>query len=263
MTLVTATTGDQFDVGAAAVALGPLANNGGPTPTHELLPGSVAIDAGSSFGATTDQRGETRPCDQAAVANAAGGDASDIGAFEVQGTCAPPNSPPDALDDSATFEVNSGLHTIAVLANDSEPDGELLSLDVFGQGKYGAVTSSNGKLIYTPNANLMGDVTDSFPYSIRDGKIAFWSGTVTINLGNQGPVAKNDSGGTHGEAVTLNLTANDTDPDGDTLKVNPDYPISAMYGAVTVTGRIGDRFGGRFTGCRRRRTGRPCPRWPR
>src|SRR6185369_1681204 len=117
-----ATTGDQFDVGAAAVDLLPLANNGGPTPTHALGGSSVALDKGDSSGAVIDQRGEPRPCDQAAIANAAGGDGADVGAFEVQAACVPPNAAPDAVDDAAAFEVNSGLHTIAVLANDTDPD---------------------------------------------------------------------------------------------------------------------------------------------
>jgi autotransporter-associated beta strand protein len=63
--------------------LGPLVDNGGPTLTHALLPGSPAIDRGNSFGLTTDQRGEPRPFDFASITNAAGGDGSDIGAFEV------------------------------------------------------------------------------------------------------------------------------------------------------------------------------------
>src|SRR5207244_13649959 len=111
LTIITPTTGDQFDVGAAAVALQPLASNGGPTRTHALGPGSIAIDAGESSGAATDQRGSPRPCDLSAVANAAGGDGADVGAFEVQGACSS-NAPPDAVDDAATFEVNSGTHTI-------------------------------------------------------------------------------------------------------------------------------------------------------
>ncbi|MCZ7624560.1 MAG: hypothetical protein M5R38_00810 [Candidatus Methylomirabilis sp.] len=53
--------------------LGPLQNNGGPTQTHALLPGSPAIDAGTISGCpSTDQRGITRPQ----------GGTCDIGAFE-------------------------------------------------------------------------------------------------------------------------------------------------------------------------------------
>ncbi len=55
--------------------LGPLANNGGPTFTQALLPGSPALNAGTPVaGITTDQRGAPRPQ----------GSAPDIGAFQVQ-----------------------------------------------------------------------------------------------------------------------------------------------------------------------------------
>jgi hypothetical protein len=63
--------------------LGPLQMNGGPTPTHALLPGSPAIDQGNSFGINTDQRGYPRPYDFPSIPNAPGGDGSDIGAFEL------------------------------------------------------------------------------------------------------------------------------------------------------------------------------------
>jgi hypothetical protein len=52
--------------------LGPLANNGGSTWTHALLPGSPAINAGLT-GLTVDQRGIHRPI----------GAADDIGSFEA------------------------------------------------------------------------------------------------------------------------------------------------------------------------------------
>ena len=61
--------------------LGPLADNGGPTRTHALLPGSPAIDRGSSGGLTTDQRGQPRPVRFPACLSP--GDGSDIGAYEA------------------------------------------------------------------------------------------------------------------------------------------------------------------------------------
>jgi predicted outer membrane repeat protein len=50
---------------SASIDLGTLADNGGPTETHALLPTSVAIDAGVSCSLLTDQRGVVRdnPCD--------------------------------------------------------------------------------------------------------------------------------------------------------------------------------------------------------
>ena len=75
---------DQVSITAEQLALGPLADNGGPTMTHALLPGSFAIDqipavdCGDAAGAplTTDQRGEPRP--------ETGDSMCDVGAFEVQ-----------------------------------------------------------------------------------------------------------------------------------------------------------------------------------
>jgi hypothetical protein len=70
----------------------PVTSNGGPTPTLALAPGSPAIDSGlAPAGETADQRGSARPADLAAVPNALGSDAADIGAFEVQ---PPPTTTP-------------------------------------------------------------------------------------------------------------------------------------------------------------------------
>jgi hypothetical protein len=77
-------TGDQ---NSTDPMLGPLQDNGGPTFTHALLPGSPAIDQGYNFsGSMTDQRGTgfARTYDDPAITNATGGDGTDIGAFEVQ-----------------------------------------------------------------------------------------------------------------------------------------------------------------------------------
>lgn len=63
-----------------------LRNNGGPTQTVALLAGSPAIDKGTSAGLTgtltTDQRGFARTVDNSGIANATGGDGTDIGAYE-------------------------------------------------------------------------------------------------------------------------------------------------------------------------------------
>lgn len=78
--------------------LGALQNNGGATPTHALLEGSIAIDAGNST-LPTDQRGLPRPVDLPNYPNAANG--SDIGAFELQ------NVSPEQLIANLTAAVKS------------------------------------------------------------------------------------------------------------------------------------------------------------
>jgi len=71
-TIVGDETGNIY---GAEPLLGPLQDNGGPTWTHALLPGSPAIDAGNSGDTLAfDQRGIHRPQ----------GLAPDIGAFEFQ-----------------------------------------------------------------------------------------------------------------------------------------------------------------------------------
>lgn len=68
-----------------------LRSNGGPTQTVALLPDSPAIDSGSSASLiagtiSTDQRGTgfPRTVDKPTIVNAAGGDGTDIGAYEAQ-----------------------------------------------------------------------------------------------------------------------------------------------------------------------------------
>jgi hypothetical protein len=78
---------DQVAVTDVNLKLGPLADNGGPTKTHALLPSSVAIDwisqsmcvDANGDPLTTDQRGEPRP-----VAILGPEPRCDVGAFEVQ-----------------------------------------------------------------------------------------------------------------------------------------------------------------------------------
>lgn len=86
--------GKSSDLVGVVAGLDPaLGDNGGPTPTHALLDGSIAIDRGNSFGLGTDQRGLPRPSDFPAISNKEGGDGSDIGAFELQAPATPPGGP--------------------------------------------------------------------------------------------------------------------------------------------------------------------------
>ncbi|HXR48046.1 MAG TPA: choice-of-anchor Q domain-containing protein [Candidatus Limnocylindrales bacterium] len=74
-------------VGTVAVPihpqLGPLAQNGGGLPTHATSLTSPVTDQGYSFGLTTDERGAPRPYVFSSIPKPAGGDGSDIGAFEL------------------------------------------------------------------------------------------------------------------------------------------------------------------------------------
>jgi hypothetical protein len=93
------TNGDQVGTAVNPIdaRLGLLANNGGPTLTHALLPDSPAIDLGDNTGVpTADQRG-------GAFLRTVGS-APDIGAFEVQPP-APPSTPPPMTPPSPVVEI--------------------------------------------------------------------------------------------------------------------------------------------------------------
>jgi hypothetical protein len=74
------------DISGVDPVLGSPADNAGLTPTMAISATSPAVDQGDAGGDLTDQRGDARPRDLNAVANASGGDGSDIGAYEFQST---------------------------------------------------------------------------------------------------------------------------------------------------------------------------------
>ncbi|WP_024303657.1 Ig-like domain-containing protein [Pseudogulbenkiania sp. MAI-1] len=77
------------------------------------------------------------------------------------------NKPPVALNDSASTLSGTAVK-VAVLANDSDPEGKPLSLKSVGVPSRGkAVINSDGTVTYTPNGKFKG--ADSFSYTISDG----------------------------------------------------------------------------------------------
>ncbi len=128
-----------------------LADNGGPTKTIKLLPGSPALDKGNSFGTITDQRGQARPFDDLTLTNASGGDGSDIGAFEAQPTFTVNNARTfnegsAASPGSATFTVAlSGANTQAVTVTYQTANG--INNSAIAGSDY---VAKSGKLTFAP-----------------------------------------------------------------------------------------------------------------
>lgn len=146
------------------------------------------------------------------------------------------NAPPAAIDDLATTNEDVPVQ-ISVLANDSDPDGNAISIASFTQPANGAVTdNADGTLTYSPNNNFYG--SDSFSYTISDGNGGSDSATVsvTVNPVNDAPIAVNDSAATdQNQPVTVAVLSNDTDLDGDALTV-----VSITQGANGTVINNGD-----------------------
>src|SRR5690606_27192679 len=76
------------------------------------------------------------------------------------------NKPPVATADSYSMDENT-VGTFAVLTNDSDPDGDSLSITSTTQGTQGAVAISGTSVTYTPTTDYTG--TDTFEYTVSDG----------------------------------------------------------------------------------------------
>src|SRR4051812_31527599 len=82
-----------------------------------------------------------------------------------------------AMSDLASTSDAASV-TIAVLANDIDPDNDFLSLDGVAVGggfglmasvMYGSLTVSGGSVVYTPYSAVTLWVSDWFTYQISDG----------------------------------------------------------------------------------------------
>ena len=158
-------------------------------------------------------------------------------------------SDPTAEDDAAETDEDTPV-TVDVLANDSDPDGDSLSVDsVDTTGTAGTVTDNgDGTITYDPNGQFEalndGDqATDSFAYTVSDGNGGTDTATVTITINgitddseNTPPEAADDEAETNeDDDVTVDVLANDSDADGDALSVES-VDTANTAGAVTDNG---------------------------
>ena len=89
------------------------------------------------------------------------------------------NLSPIAVDDAT--QINTGeTAVIAVLANDFDPDGDLLTLDGVASPVNGNVAINGDNILYTPQPTFFG--TDFFTYTIIDGNGGTDTATVTVNV---------------------------------------------------------------------------------
>ncbi|MCK5859986.1 MAG: tandem-95 repeat protein [Abyssibacter sp.] len=157
------------------------------------------------------------------------------------GELQPTNNNPVAANDTVNIVVGSGGVTIDVLANDTDADGDTLSVDSIGTPSAGgtAVLGSGGGIEYTPPAEFVG--VDSFSYQISDGNGGSDSATVTVNItspSNTPPVANDDTATTdENTAVTgIPVLSNDSDAESDPLTVIAvGTPVNG--GTATVSGQ--------------------------
>ncbi len=151
-------------------------------------------------------------------------------------TVIPVNDPPVANDDTASTQEDTPV-IVDVLSNDSDIDGDTLTVLSVTQPTNGAVANNGADVTYTPNANFAG--VDTFTYTNDDGNGGQDSATVTIDVGgsNDAPVLDPIGDRTVDEGATLTFTATASDDDaGDTLTFSLDSGAPATAGIDPVTG---------------------------
>ncbi|MCP4542676.1 MAG: tandem-95 repeat protein [Chloroflexi bacterium] len=129
-----------------------------------------------------------------------------------------PNLPPVTMADWAQAFI-SQTTTLDVLLNDSDPDGNPISVLGISQPSNGVSAIDGGQVSYTPNAGFLGN--DSFTYQLTDGLDSV-EGQVRVRVvaRNNAPRPVDDTvRATTGFPATLSVLTNDFDPDGNAMRV--------------------------------------------
>lgn len=109
-------------------------------------------------------------------------------AVTFQATINAINNAPVAIDDTITTAFETAV-TIDVVGNDTDADGDTLTLQSVTQGANGTVAIVSNQAVFTPDTGF--DGADSFTYTISDGNGGTDTGTVAITV-MAAPVATND-----------------------------------------------------------------------
>ncbi|WP_424100227.1 Ig-like domain-containing protein [Moorena producens] len=155
------------------------------------------------------------------------------------------NEIPEAIDDTATTTEDTTV-TIDVLDNDSDRDGDPLTLAIISNPSHGTAfvidnntpsDPTDDLITYTPNPDYNG--SDQFTYLISDRNGGTNTATLNLNVTpvNDPPEAVDDTVITDQEvAVTIDVVENDTDPEGDLLSL---VVVSAPSNGTAVVNNNG------------------------
>jgi uncharacterized delta-60 repeat protein len=120
------------------------------------------------------------------------------------------NAAPDAASDNVVTTRNIAV-TVPVRANDSDPDGDPLTVSGVTQAAHGtvAIDIATGNPRYTPANNFAG--LDSFTYTVSDGRGGTSTATVNVTVATLlGDNNANTLNGTNGADVIAGLGGADT-----------------------------------------------------
>jgi uncharacterized repeat protein (TIGR01451 family) len=248
---LTATDGNQVDV--ADPRLGPLADNGGLTWTHALLPGSPALEAGSNALIPTDtfdldndlDTAETVPFDQRGtgflrVRDAADADTTqtvDVGAYETQVSIEDIGDKVTDEDTLLSFSFN--VADVAIITSVTAESSNTTLVPNSGANIGVSGTGSTRTLSILPAANQSGKTTITVTVRAVNAQTVTDTFELTVNAVNDAPAADSQSVVT-GEDTPKAITLTGSDADSNTLNFiivdNPSHgSLSGAAPNVTYT----------------------------
>ena len=154
------------------------------------------------------------------------------------------NPAPTAANDAAQTPLNTPV-VIAVLANDTDPDHDQLSIASTTAPAHGTVTANaDGTVTYTPTPGYTG--TDSFTYTMTDNQGGTSTATVNVNVGAPDAVTPTatplvQQTGVDGSPITpFTVAPSFSDPNSDPLTYTaiglpPGLSLNPATGQVTGT----------------------------
>ena len=154
---------------------------------------------------------------------------------------------PVAVTDAFDGLLENMPNLLDVLANDYDPDLDPLTITAVTQPEHGTVVFTATGVTYTPATYYFGP--DTFTYTIRDPQGATATTVVTLTVDRTADDAAPTAGWDllcvpmNGTGRTLNVLANDLDPESDALtlslpgETDPGYPAHGTLTLVTATGQ--------------------------
>ena len=211
----TATTAEDTSVGVAVLANDTDPNNDTLTVTGATDPphGTAAVQGDGTVLYTPDANYNGADAFSYTINDGTGH--TDTGAVAV--TVTPAEDAPVASDD-VLVTLSDTPANVAVLANDTDVDGDTLTVtSVTAPANGSATIQVDGSITYAPNGGFNG--SDGFDYTVsRQRRQTPATSRSRCHL-QRPPDAVDDSANVAGWASTIDVLANDSDPDGGGLTV--------------------------------------------
>ncbi|HVI91728.1 MAG TPA: DUF5801 repeats-in-toxin domain-containing protein [Dongiaceae bacterium] len=145
------------------------------------------------------------------------------------------NHAPITVDDEVSTNENVALtiNPSTLLANDSDADGDPLTITAVGGATHGTVAIVSGQIVFTPDVNYAGQ--GSFTYTANDGHGGTTTGNVIVDIAqvNDAPVNTVPGAQTTAEDTSLTisgLSIADVDAGSGSMTVT----LSVAHGSISV-----------------------------